>query len=130
MVNISDGCKNPSKGRKGILIKRKSPSQEMAIHSPETTTSSTFHEDTGGYDSKDYGFMSKLKQNFNYFKPILNNDMGMCGDDAKQGKKLSPSEARKLSEYGAHLSENNGDHEAAIVTLMRVRTISFNISEC
>ena len=121
MAIATESPKATVKARKGILMKRiRSNSESAAISSPRASSSSPVNQ-----DDCDNGIISKIKYNFNYFKSMNTENMDGDGDNGKEGKKLSLLEARALSEYGAYVSENNNDHEAAIVTLMRVRSLAF-----
>ena len=103
MAIATESPQSTIKARKGILVKRiRSNSEAAAISSPRTSSSAPVNQGDG-----DNGFMSKLKYNFNFFKPTNTENMDADGDNGKEGKKLSLIEARALSEYGAFLSENN-----------------------
>ena len=79
-------------------------------------------------NSSDISFFSKLRQGFVQCKPILNYDDNYIHEARKRvrlrdGKRLTYLETKALSEYGASLSEYQNDHQGAIVTLMRVRSL-------
>jgi hypothetical protein len=66
---------------------------------------------------------NKMSQTFSQYRHYLTNDKKNALLETKRsnGRKLSIVEEKALSEYGVHLSEKKQDHQAAIVTLMRVR---------
>ena len=111
---------------------RASFSEPMSISSPKSPRLSKVQssEEVTTTNSNELTFMERLKEGFSVCQPLYVEDIDIQGakhvEKAKEGKKMSLMSSRALSEYGAHLSEEKNDHQAAIVTLMRVRTkISF-----
>ena len=117
MPAVSTNLKSNGSPRstKSILLKKRRFSPEHTITSPKSNRMCC--EENNNNNS----FFATVKQGFTQCNPTLAfDDNARSIEKSKGGKKLSLMEARALSEYGAYLSKERNDHEAAIVTLMRV----------
>ncbi len=128
MPVFTESPSSQGRKRKGILTRQSNSPRSSKIQA--TSQDNSDNADVNVRDGsipKDNSLMEKIRQSFSLYKPSFGNDQngGQNGKNAgtpKEGRTLSLSEARALSEFGKYLSETNKDHQGAIVTLMRVRT--------
>lgn len=141
-IHVTESPKNSAKVLKGIMKRRSfTNNSDIILISPRSITATSPRSTKAQqHEEFDYGqvnapndssFMTKLKESFTVCSPmestndVIDQRVAKNAEKAKEGKRLSPLQARALSEYGAHLSEEGNDHQGAIVTLMRVSSKDF-----